>query len=247
MLKVVPIAISIFFVILSLYVGFFRRIIVRTLKNNKSIYALFTRPRVLIVFLFLSGQIVYNLNPLKIGKIFVYDNIKASQHHGGLKNTTFDDYFLEDIFKDINDYISIPQKDYRVISIGLSPSIALYNGFYTLDMYLPTYSADYKIDFRKIITKELEKNNNIKEYFDDSGKRCYVFVNDLGKKWNYRKHELPKSISVELNMEHFKSMGGRFVFSSVEIDNYEQNSLLFHKLFISKDSKKLDIYLYEVK
>jgi len=40
---------------------------------------------------------------------------------------------------------------------------------------------------------------------------------------------------------------GRFVFSPVEIDNYEQNSLLFHKLFISKDSKKLDIYLYEVK
>jgi hypothetical protein len=245
MLKIVPISISIFCIILSLYIGFLKDSIEKFLKNHKSIDTLITNPRVLIVFLLLSGQIIYNLNPLKFGKVFVYDGIKASQHHGGLKNTTFSDFFLEDTFQEITDYIDMPQKDYRVISIGFTPSIALYNGFYTLDMYLSSYSLDYKSNFRTIIEKELEKDINIKKYFDDTGKRCYLFTSALGKNWYYRKHEFPKTISVDLNIDQFKNMGGQFIFSAVEIDNYEQNSLLFHKLFESSDSKKLNIYLYE--
>lgn len=247
MLRVIPISFSIFFIALTLYVGLFKDSIVKKIKTSKSIYNLLTMPRMLIIFILLSGQIIYNLNPIKIGKIFVYDEIKASHHHGGLRNTTFDDYFLKDTFENIDKYINIPKENYRVISIGLSPSVALYNGFYTLDMYLPTYSASYKTSFREIIKKELKKNTEIREYFDNTGKRCYIFVDNLGKRWDYRKHELPSSISIELDIGHFKSMGGRYILSSVEIENDDKNSLLFHKLFASNDSKKLDIFLYEAR
>ena len=111
-------------------------------------------------------------------------------------------------------------------------------------MYLPSYSASYKNDFRKIIERELIQNRKIKEYFDQSGKRCYVFISDLGKKWNFKKHELPSSVTINLNIKKFKIMGGKFIFSAVKIDNPQDNSLKFHKLFKNNDTKKLDIYLY---
>lgn len=245
MLKILPLIISTSLLLTFFYILLFKEKIYKYLQKFPSINSLISSPKLLIITLLISGQIIYNLNPLKIGKIFVVNNIKASQHHGGLKNTTFDDYFLVETFKKINNYIDQEQINYRVISIGFSPSIPLFNGFFTLDMYLPSYSASYKNDFRKIIERELIQNRKIKEYFDQSGKRCYVFISDLGKKWNFKKHELPSSVTINLNIKKFKIMGGKFIFSAVKIDNPQDNSLKFHKLFKNNDTKKLDIYLYE--
>src|SRR5699024_6619802 len=46
---------------------------------------------------------------------------------------TFKEFYAEDLFKDIQDYIGKDQSSYRVASIGLHPAISQYNGFYTLD------------------------------------------------------------------------------------------------------------------
>ena len=47
----------------------------------------------------------------------------------------WDKFFAEDIFSQINMAIGEPQENYRVISVGIYPAAAAYNGFYCLDGY----------------------------------------------------------------------------------------------------------------
>ena len=71
---------------------------------------------------------------------------------------SFDRFFAQDLFTDIDKYIGRPKESYRVVSIGMYAGIAEFNGFYTLDGYLNNYSLEYKRQFRKIIWKELDKS-----------------------------------------------------------------------------------------
>ncbi|MDA6131502.1 DUF6044 family protein, partial [Escherichia coli] len=57
-------------------------------------------------------------------------------------------FYAEEQFSAIKEYIGLPQEDYRVASIGLHPAIAQYNGFYTLDSYNNFYPLTYKYQFR---------------------------------------------------------------------------------------------------
>ena len=46
---------------------------------------------------------------------------------------TYREFYSPELFAAIRDYIGKPQESYRVGSIGMHPSIALYNGFYNID------------------------------------------------------------------------------------------------------------------
>ncbi|MFP5112645.1 DUF6044 family protein [Bacillaceae bacterium C204] len=149
-------------------------------------------------------------------------------------------------FKEIEQYIGKPQSSYRVASIGIHPAIAQYNGFYTLDTYNNFYPLTYKHQFRKIIATELAKSPTLKKYFDQWGGRCYIFVAELGKKYEFKKDSKVKIHHLQLNTSVFKQMGGQFILSAVPITNAEANSLELKKTFDQKDSA-WRIYLYHVK
>ncbi|QHW33640.1 hypothetical protein GZH47_24460 [Paenibacillus rhizovicinus] len=87
---------------------------------------------------------------------------------------TFKQFYAVDQFEQIKTYIGQPQDTYRVASIGIHPVIAQYNGFYTLDTYNNYYPLTYKHDFRRIIARELDKDQSLKTYFDQWGSR-YIF------------------------------------------------------------------------
>ncbi|AIM16040.1 membrane protein [Bacillus sp. X1(2014)] len=157
---------------------------------------------------------------------------------------TVKEFYAEDLFQEIKEYIALPQEDYRVASIGIHPAIAQYNGFYTLDTYNNFYPLSYKHQFRKIIEKELEKNKTIKKYFDKWGGRCYIFTAQLGKKYMIKKDSKRHLKNLELNTNVFKEMGGRYIFSALPIDNAEQNQLSLERVFESKNSA-WKIYLYK--
>ena len=99
------------------------------------------------------------------------------------RTMTMKHFYSPTLFSDIKNYIAIPESQYRLVSIGLHPSITLYNGFHVLDGYF-IYSVEYKQAFRVIIEKELTKNNDWKHYFDDWGLRAYIFPSELNK-YNY--------------------------------------------------------------
>ena len=106
---------------------------------------------------------------------------------------SFKQFYATAQFQEIEQYIGKPQSSYRVASIGIHPSIAQYNGFYTLDTYNNFYPLAYKHQFRKIIASELDKNPTLKKYFDTWGGRCYIFVSELGKKYEFKKDSKVKN------------------------------------------------------
>ena len=162
-------------------------------------------------------------------------------HH---KKPSVREFYAEEQFNAIKNHIGKPQNSYRVASIGLHPAVAQFNGFYTLDTYNNFYPLSYKYQFRKIIEGELKKNKRIRIYFDEWGGRCYLFTDELGKHYLFKKTSKRRIENIDLNLESFKQMGGEYIFSSVPIDNALENSLKLDKVFTSKESA-WKIYLYE--
>jgi len=90
----------------------------------------------------------------------------------------------------------------------------------------------------------LAKDKTIRIYFDEWGGRCYLFTDELGKHYMFKKTSKKQLKNLELNMEPFKEMGGRFIFSAVPIMNAEENKLKLNKTFQSKKDV-WKVYLYE--
>jgi hypothetical protein len=156
-----------------------------------------------------------------------------------------EEFYAEEQFRKIKEHIGLPQRDYRVASIGLHPAISQYNGFYTLDTYNNFYPLKYKHEFRKIIQNELAKNKTIQLYFDEWGGRCYLYTSELGKSYMLRKDTKKKIKNLELNTDTFKKLGGKYIFSAVRIENAAENNLEMDKVFKDKNSA-WKIYLYKV-
>jgi len=146
----------------------------------------------------------------------------------------YQEYFAENLFREIDAFISQPKPSYRVASIGISPSVAQHNGFYTLDGLLPIYSLEHKRQFREIIAPEIEKNPELKDYFDGWGNRCYVFSSELGiadRNFLIGKNQQVALQDFDMNTEAFKKAGGRYIFSAVEISQPETTGLKLLGIF----------------
>ncbi|MDL4841794.1 DUF6044 family protein [Aquibacillus sp. LR5S19] len=215
----------------------------------------FLRPLVIYMSFAIACSILWNMGKkwkavatgVVIAQLIVLIPFNEEVHYGIYHKTpSFREFYAEEQFKQIKNYIGTSQQEYRVASIGLHPAIAQYNGFYTLDTYNNLYPLTYKYKFRKIIANELEKNSGLKRYFDEWGSRCYLFVDELGKKYNYKKDSDKKIKDLDLNIQAFKDMGGSYIFSSVPIINAEENNLFLEKAFDHSNSA-WKIYLYKVK
>ncbi|MFJ9383897.1 DUF6044 family protein [Peribacillus sp. NPDC101481] len=161
------------------------------------------------------------------------------------KKPSFKEFYSESLFQEIKDHIDLPQEEYRVASIGLHPAIAQFNGFYTLDSYNNFYPLSYKHQFRQIIENELAKNKNIRIYFDEWGGRCYLFTDELGKHYMFKKGSKKELENLDLNMDAFKGLGGKYIFSAIPINNAKENGLVLDGVFTKKGSK-WKIHLYRV-
>lgn len=180
---------------------------------------------------------------LQVGLLFLANPEIVYRAYG---SPSFKEFYATNQFQKIEKTIGKPKSSYRVVSIGLHPAIAEYNGFYTLDTYANYYPLSYKHQFRKIIAKELSKNRTIRDYFDNWGGRCYVFVAELGKKYDFQKDSRKKIKHLQLDTGELKKMGGQYLFSSVPILNASQNNLDFIKA-INDTESAWKIYLYKVK
>jgi len=164
---------------------------------------------------------------------------------------TYREFYSPNLFGEIRDYIGRPRDSYRVVSIGMHPGIALFNGFYTLDGYFASYPLSYKHEFRKIIAGELRKNKRFRDYFDNWGSRCYVFASELLEKGNawqgtlIKKNLNLKIRDLRLDTQQMRKMGGEYVFSAVEIKNAAANRLKLLEVFERNDSP-WRVFLYKV-
>ena len=159
-------------------------------------------------------------------------------------NITYKEFFSEELFKNVKEFIGKNQETYKVASIGIHPSIALYNGFYTVDGYVSLYDEKYKHQFRQIISKELDKKVAMKNYFDNWGSRVYIFTAEADGGGPKKKNKT-YPINVHLNTSVLYNMGGRYIFSSYQIKNNKENNLELLNIFNHTQSA-WKIYLYEI-
>ncbi|GHI00356.1 DUF6044 family protein [Neobacillus kokaensis] len=211
----------------------------------------YLRPMIIYVLFALSLQIIWRYHKkwriaamvfavLQIG-VLIPSNEQIWYHH----SPSFGQFYAVKEFADIKKFIGKSVEDYRVASIGLHPAIAQYNGLYTLDTYNNFYPLSYKQQFRKIIAPELAKNKTLESYFDQWGGRCYLFVDELGKNYMFSKHSLKVIHHLDMNIQAFKQMGGKYILSAVPIKNAKENHLDLLKVFQSKEAY-WKIYLYKV-
>lgn len=161
------------------------------------------------------------------------------------KSPSFGQFYAADEFTEIKKFIGKPVKDYRVVSIGLHPAIAQYNGMYTLDTYNNFYPLSYKHQFREIIAPELNKSKGLKSYFDEWGGRCYLFSSELGENYLFSKNSHKVIHHLDINVSALKRLGGNYILSAVPIENYKDIHLDFLKTFETKEAY-YRIYLYKV-
>tara|TARA_Y100000590_G_scaffold225815_1_gene255227 strand:+ start:3649 stop:5346 length:1698 start_codon:yes stop_codon:yes gene_type:complete len=150
-------------------------------------------------------------------------NYSKSEMHNNLKiNKTFDNYYQ------FSDYAFIKNivKNSTVMSVGLDPMIAVMNDMRAIDGYHTIYPMSYKIKFRKVIEKELENNDTLKNYYDKWGSRVYTFYNDKN--------------NLLLNFKYAKKIGADFVISKFPI---EHNDL---KVVCYECNNSRQIFLYRI-
>jgi len=159
---------------------------------------------------------------------------------------SIDDYYQPELFNQIKE--AIPINNSYVLSLGLQPAILQENGFYTIGFYNLNYPIETKLRFRAIIEKELDKSDYLKDYFDNWGNRAYLFSSELFIDNQYLspvKSKLNISIkNLEINTEAIKEIDGKYIFSTVQIENYKEINLDFIHKFNNKGV--YDIYVYVI-
>lgn len=203
-------------------------------------------------------KIGFKLLPIAIcvGMIFitiitpgVYNSIYYNLHSalykvmGRYEETplTFREFYSEDLFRKIKD--DIVYNGEWSVAFGMHPAILSYNEINTLDGYHSWYSLDYKYKFRKLIEPELQVDEVYRNYFDNWGGRAYLYsreatfepVRDMGV----------ESVPLRINSSVFDEMGGKYIFSRVEISNSRELGIALQGIYTDENSP-YSIHVYKI-
>lgn len=160
---------------------------------------------------------------------------------------TYRQFFATAQFARLHNLINEPPDAYRVASLGLYPSVALYNGFYCLDGYRSDHSLAYHERFRRIIAPELALSADLRQNFDNWGGRCYLFSSELGRDYLCTADRAVEIDSLRINRAAFRDMGGRYIISAVHIRNAESSGLqLLATDHANPNESAWTIHLYKV-
>lgn len=178
----------------------------------------------------------------------LYPNLAKLLKGGDYYALDWDNFFSEDIFRQIDEAIGKPKEDYRVVSVGIYPAAAAYNGFYCLDGYSNNYPLEYKRAFRRIIEKELEKNDYIRTLFDTWGNRCYITTAEQANYYTFEKKWNSVIYDLDLNTEVLKEWNCQYVFSAAYLMDAEEKGLsLLREAPFETEGSWYHIYVYEVR
>ncbi|MBN8587707.1 MAG: hypothetical protein J0L94_05230 [Rhodothermia bacterium] len=161
---------------------------------------------------------------------------------------SWDGYFATEDWAGIKRWSGGQTSTYKVVSVGLHPAIAQYNGFHTLDSYQNNYEAGYKKNFRTIIANELTHSEKWRHYYDDWGSRCYILpakTASLKNPFFVLKNTVEEPIPLLLDVKAFEKMGGKYLLSAypLRLDPQEWD---FVRKFNTKKAW-YEVHLYQVK
>jgi hypothetical protein len=172
-------------------------------------------------------------------------NLRIGYYEQMRQTLTYREFFSAELFTEIKAFIGKPPQEYRVVSLGMLPGIALQNGFYVLDSYQTIYPLEYKRRFREIIAPELEKDESLRRYFDDWGSRCYFYSSELRGRFSTKHDQKRRVEHLDINVQALRELGGAWILAAVEIVNARELGLTLEKVF-ERDDSPWQIFLYSV-
>ena len=176
----------------------------------------------------------------------MYLNVNQLNNGSGITGyISWESWFAEDLMQEIDDAIGRDKSTYRVAHLGISPAPSLMHGFYTVDGYSNNYPLEYKHRFREVIAAELEKNEEVRVYFDLWGNRCYLFNSITGNYMQLKKGNTLVYEGLEFDMDALRELGCEYLFSGAEIGDAERMGLELVGYYETDDSY-WGIWVYEL-
>ena len=136
---------------------------------------------------------------------------------------SFGQFYSEELFEQIKEEIAY--EDEWAVAYGMHPAVLQYNGIATLDGYLGLYSEEYKQQFGKLIAPALEGSEEFRTTFWNSGIRAYIYSGSGENTYQPLKELNIADTKLYIDGDVFREMGGKYIFSRIEISNAEELSL----------------------
>lgn len=173
-----------------------------------------------------------------------FNNPPHEYHQSGFYS--YNEFYSLGLFKEIDEYIGIPKNEYKIVNLGIHPSVSQYNGFYTLDGYIVNYPIRLFKNFQKINKKEIEKtgvnysnvtiDNTLRIISSDLEKLCGMYC--------FKKYNL-EPVDINLDFNELKKLNVDYLFSTVELSNIEELGIKFERRFDDSNSPYV-IHLYKL-
>jgi len=129
---------------------------------------------------------------------------------------------------------------------GFHPAILEYSNIATLDGYLGFYEQSYKEAFREVIAPALERMPVTKDYYDTWGARAYLYSGTDESIVGATKSYQVTDTDIYMNAEAFRELGGKYIFSRIELSNAEATGLTLIGIY-TEETSPYTLYVYEVK
>lgn len=156
---------------------------------------------------------------------------------------SFGEFYSEELFAQAKEAVGYEGE--WSAAYGFYPATLEYNGIATLDGYLGFYSQEYKEAFRKVIAPALERVEESRDYFDTWGARAYLYSGSELSVVNAFRTYQAEDRDIYIDVEAFKALGGKYLFSRIELDNAGEAGLIAEGAFTHEKSP-YTLYVYRV-
>ena len=218
------------------------------LKSFNMIRMIFVEPFVYGILLAYSAVIVFRKLRFAAAAVFVFLTAQAiysfqasfyqtQPNHG---YASFEEYYIPDLFEQLKKgHPEIFSPDNRFVSYGMEPSVALFNGLYTVDGYSPNYPLEYKYRFRKIF-----ENYKYPNLYNQWGSKVYI-VTVPAQMDAYRMMKGLKLDTLRFDSDVLCSLGTTYLLSPYRFKHPEQKQLK-PVAFAAGKKGSWDLYLYQL-
>jgi hypothetical protein len=166
-----------------------------------------------------------------------------------LRQVTYADFVAAPVYDEVNRYIARPQDSYHVLSVGIDPARAAYNGFLCADGYHNNYPLEYKHRFRRAIATNIEDDEWMQVTFDNWGSRAFAFIPGAGSA-AYKPTKFPSDKPIaDFTLSHraLYDLNVEYVFASAKLEDPRLERSLSYERSFEVSGVPLVIHLYKVR
>lgn len=199
-----------------------------SLSFIKNIFSKFGK-YIVIVLILMQVVNLYSINTYFHGNIAKY--ILKKEY--SLAKYSYKEYFAEEQYQQIKEFIGLPQDTYKVAIVGELPfNVAAYNGFHSINGYFNLYSWHHKQKLNKMNKNLIEKNPVYQMLLVYWGHQQLIYWDEY-----------------YFDTKIMKELGTKYLLSDRPIFQFKQSKLKYLKTFPPRGRfrKGFTIYLYELK